>query len=460
MSVDELEDEDIIVASTVKQLLNEYECLEDDFVGPLKYIYLISQLDDDVIVRVIESVPTDIRIELWRYLPSESYWDILQGLQTETARHITHRLDDESLTALRQSATAELALQLADVIPDTLLRRIIDDQEDEIADEINEALSFEDNQLGRYLNKNIMRIRSHMTVERLIQKLHSYRAEEQEIVAIFVFDKDRELLGYIPLEELIYANPQHKIETLTKEITEFAHRDEIIDVVRRVQGSDGALWYPIRGDKHIVRAVSLSNIMWEVGDQLSDVHISESGNQEEDLFTPLSISARIRGLWLVINLMTAFLASWAIGWFEVALQEIVALAILMPVVASMGGIAGSQTLAVAIRGLALNHLSDANINLLFKKEVMIGLLNGTLIGALIGLVVNYWFDSWGLGLIIFIAIVINNLAAASSGTFIPFILKKMHIDPAVSGSVILTTVTDIVGFVIFLGLASIFLISH
>ena len=173
MSLDELNDEDIIVATTVKQLLSEHACINDNFVGPLKNIYLIGQQNDDVIVRIIESIPTDIRIELWPYLPKERYWGILQGLQTETARHIISRLDEESFTALRENATAELALSFVDIIPDTLLHNIIDDQEDEIADELIEALSFEDNQLGRYLNKNIMRIRSHMTVKLLIQKLNS-----------------------------------------------------------------------------------------------------------------------------------------------------------------------------------------------------------------------------------------------------------------------------------------------
>ena len=460
MPLDEQTNEDTIVESIVKQLLILKDESEDNKNTQLQNFYLPDNLANESLVRIFESIPTDIRIELWQHLPNERYWNILQDLQTETARHILDKLDDKNITELRDSATPELALQLVDVIPDTLLHCIIGDQEDEIAGELIEALSFDEGQLGRYLNKNVMRIRSHMTVERLIEKLHILKAEEQNIVAIYVFDKNKELLGYIPLETLIYANHKQTVQTLTKDITAFAHRDNVIDVARKIHGSDETLWYPIRGEKHIIGAVSLSNILWEVGDHLNNAHVSESGSKEEDLFTPLKIAARIRGLWLVINLMTAFLASWAIGLFEVALQEIVALAILMPVVASMGGIAGSQTLAVAIRGLALNHLSDANIKLLLKKEVMIGLLNGGLIGALIGVVVNFWFGSWELGLIIFIAIVVNNLAAASSGTFIPFLLKKVNIDPAVSGSVILTTVTDIVGFVIFLGLASIFLVAN
>jgi len=188
-----------------------------------------------------------------------------------------------------------------------------------------------------------------------------------------------------------------------------------------------------------------------------EVAISEAPSNEEDLFTPVRTAAKMRAIWLTTNLATAFLASWVIGLFEGALQQLVALAILMPVVASMGGIAGSQTLAVALRGIALNHLQQSNLKLLLNKEIKIAAWNGLLLGIVIAGVVSYWFSSIPLGLVIFVAIVLNSLAAAASATLIPFLLKKMKIDPAVAGSVILTTVTDIVGFVAFLGLASLFL---
>ena len=181
-------------------------------------------------------------------------------------------------------------------------------------------------------------------------------------------------------------------------------------------------------------------------------------DEEEDLFAPVLPAAKGRALWLGINLLTAFLASWVIGLFEATLDKVVALAVLMPIVASMGGIAGSQTLSRAIRGLALGQIADSNTPWLLKKEVSIGLLNGLLWAVVVGIVAAAWFGSPNIGAVIAAALVINMLAAAGSGLLVPLALKRMNIDPALSGAVILTTVTDVVGFMSFLGLATLFLL--
>ena len=196
----------------------------------------------------------------------------------------------------------------------------------------------------------------------------------------------------------------------------------------------------------------------ELQEVTATASINEAPTGEEDLFTPVAQAARLRALWLAINLLTAFLASWVIGLFEATLQQVVALAILMPVVASMGGIAGSQTLAVSLRGITLNHLNEANIRLVLKKESRIALINGLVLGICIAAVVSVWFESVLLGGVILSAVAVNSLAAAVSGTVIPFVLKKMNIDPAISAAVVLTTVTDVVGFFVFLFVASLVLV--
>ena len=181
-------------------------------------------------------------------------------------------------------------------------------------------------------------------------------------------------------------------------------------------------------------------------------------DNEEDLFAPVRKSAKGRAIWLGINLLTAFAASWFIGLFEATLQEVVALAVLMPVVASMGGIAGSQTLTLMIRGLALNQITPANRSALLRKELSVGGLNGVIWAVVIGIVATVWFGSPLIGIVIASAIAMNIVAAAFSGVIIPVILDRLKIDPALSGSVILTTVTDIVGFVAFLGLGTLILL--
>jgi len=180
-------------------------------------------------------------------------------------------------------------------------------------------------------------------------------------------------------------------------------------------------------------------------------------DEDEDLFSPVAKSAKNRALWLGLNLITALLASWFIGLFEATLQQVVALAVLMPVVASMGGIAGSQTLTLIIRGLALKQVSPANIKILLTKEFKVGGVNGIIWAFVVGIVAFFWFANPMLGVVIGLAILLNIIAAAVAGVFIPVLLDKLKIDPALSGSVILTTVTDIVGFVVFLGLGTLFL---
>ena len=179
---------------------------------------------------------------------------------------------------------------------------------------------------------------------------------------------------------------------------------------------------------------------------------------DEDLFSSVRTSAKNRGIWLGINLLTAFLASWFIGFFEATLQQVVALAVLMPVVASMGGVSGSQTLTVIVRGMALGQITEQNRKVLLRKELKVGGLNGIIWSVVIGTITYFWFNSAELSLVIALAILLNLLTASASGVVIPAILNKLNIDPALSGSVILTTVTDIVGFVVFLGLGSLLLL--
>ena len=180
-------------------------------------------------------------------------------------------------------------------------------------------------------------------------------------------------------------------------------------------------------------------------------------DEEDDMFAPVIVSARHRAIWLGANLLTAFLASWVIGLFEATLSKVVALAVLMPIVASMGGIAGSQTLTLVIRGIALGQIGDSNARHLLTKELAVGILNGLLWALIVAGVAVLWFDNYQIGWIIAAAIIVNLMIAALTGVVIPILLRKLGADPALGGSVLLTTVTDCVGFMVFLGLATIFL---
>ncbi|MGR6872245.1 magnesium transporter [Pseudomonas sp. HK3] len=410
---------------------------------------------DDEIAQVIESVPLDLRLVVWKVLPATRYWHVLYNLQDDTAKNLIDSLDLATRQALQSEADTADLLLFADIMPNSMVDAILLDQEDELVEELQQALSYDDTQVGRHLNSSILRVRPRVSLSSLAERVR----KKGDVKALFVVNDRSELLGMIPLHVVFEQQNDVKAETVMLPCMECDHLDSLTSLIPRLDPEANLSWLPVRRNDKIVGAIPVSVLFWEAQELVLQASIQETPTTQEDLFTPASTAAKLRAVWLCINLLTAFLASFVIGYFEVALQQIVALAILMPVVASMGGIAGSQTLAVALRGLALNHITSDNIKLILKKEMYIAAINSALLGVIIALVVMYWFDSIGLGLIIFVSIFINGLAAASSGTLIPFLLKKVNIDPAISGSVILTTVTDVVGFVVFLGLGSFILLS-
>ncbi|MFT5591860.1 MAG: magnesium transporter [Oceanicoccus sp.] len=411
-------------------------------------------LDEDI-AQVIESIPLDIRLLVWKVLPASRYWSVLYNLQEDTTKHLIESLDEAGRQTLQAQADSADLLLFADIMPTSMVDAILLDQEDDLVEELQQALSYDDSQVGRHLNSGILRVRPRVSLSSVAQRIR----KKGDVKAVFVVSEDSELLGTIPLHVVFEQQNDVKAEVAMLSCMECDHFDELTSLIARLDPEENLSWLPVRRNGKIVGAIPVSVLLWEAQERVLQASIQDAPSAEEDLFTPVSAAAKLRAVWLCINLVTAFMASFVIGYFEVALQQVVALAILMPVVASMGGIAGSQTLAVALRGLALNHITSDNIKLILQKEMYIAAINSALLGVIIALVVMYWFDSIALGLIIFISIFINGLAAASSGTLIPFLLKKVNIDPAISGSVILTTVTDVVGFVIFLGLGSFILLS-
>jgi magnesium transporter len=181
-------------------------------------------------------------------------------------------------------------------------------------------------------------------------------------------------------------------------------------------------------------------------------------DEEDDTFAPIIKSARRRAVWLGINLLTAFLASWVIGLFQATLQQVVALAVLMPIVASMGGIAGSQTLIIVIRGMALGQIGSSNARWLMYKELAVTVLNGIAWALVVAVIATFWFKDINIGLIIGVALIVNLTCAALAGLGIPFLLERLQIDAAHAGTVVLTTITDVIGFMVFLGLGTVFLL--
>ena len=416
----------------------------------------IAELDDAELGRLIESLPQDARAEVLEELPVGRYWPLLRRLQHETVRNLFKVIPAAVQDTLGDLAEDDDIIEFADALPRHFLETLLVEVESERAEALQAALSYGDEQVGRYMKTDVMRVRGTSTISLLRRRLERRSTFP---AAIVVLDEDNGPAGVVLYRDLARSEAQARLETIVAPVSCFRDDMTLLEAVREGNFTHDTAWYPVTREGEVVGVLSASDLLDRLRESELEHLGAETPSNEEDLFTPVLRAARIRALWLVINLGTAFLAAAVIALFESTLEKVVALAVLMPVVASMGGIAGSQTLSVAIRGLALKHLSEANLKQLLLKEARIALLNGLVLGLLVGIVVWLWFDSRDLGAIIAVAILVNGLAAAYSGAMVPFLLKKMKIDPAVSGSVILTTVTDVVGFFLFLGLGTLVLVT-
>lgn len=411
--------------------------------------------NDAEIASLLESVNVPQRIEIIEEISATRYWAILDYLQFETAKHIHLALDEQFAQERLGFVTENEVINFAEFLPSEFVDEFLLTQSTATVAHIKQALSFEDDEVGRYAESCFLVANAHNSVGKIKDELKKHT---ENPIRIIVVKDSTGIIGVIPTDTLLLNDNGVKLKSIAVFSPILDGNQEINEVSNQLSIDGTTLWFPVVSQGTVVGVISMSTIALTLRENSLQAVVQENVKSEEDLFTPLTVAARLRALWLVINLLTAFVASAIIGVFDNVVEQVVALAILMPVVASMGGIAGSQTLAVALRGIALNHLHQSNLKLLVNKELKIAAINGIIMAAVIGFVVYLVFQSPALGVIIGCAIVVNSLAAAASGTLIPFTLKKLNIDPAVAGSVVLTTVTDVVGFLVFLGLGAIFLV--
>jgi magnesium transporter len=273
---------------------------------------------------------------------------------------------------------------------------------------------------------------------------------------LFVIDRHDHYLGALYLRDLLTNDPDTEVRNIMRTDIDAMHAHMSDSEVAREFENHDLISAAIVDEEHkLIGRITIDDVVDVIRDEGDHSIMSMAGLPEEaDMFSPVLVSARRRGVWLGINLLTAFLAAYVIGIFEDILEQVVALAILITIVPSMGGIAGSQTLTLAIRGLALGQLGSSNYRSLIKKEISVGLLNGLVWAVVVATFSIFWFENYQIGAIIAFALVINLVAGAFAGAFIPIVLRQLGIDPAIAGGVILTTVTDVVGIIAFLGMAT------
>jgi magnesium transporter len=407
---------------------------------------------------IFEGLPKDLRFELWQTLSEDKKSPILAAMRDDSREQLISLLSNEHLEDVAMASTTEHLVEILDVLPHRVAKGLIKKLNALDSGLIEEAMNFSDEQLGRYVNHEVYTVHKSVSVGALLDEL-KMETLPAYTDSILVVDETEHYLGQIDINHLFSCDK----ETSVIQIAEFSDRVltadlELFEASEAVKSSGRSMLPVINKDGRLLGRFSVKDAI-EVYQEYYEEQLSHMGRvSDEDLFAPVFTSARRRAVWLGINLLTAFAASIVIGIFDEVVAQVVALAVLMPIVASMGGITGSQTLTLTIRGLATGQLATSNLRALGNKEVLVAFFNGLLWALVVCAITSLWFDNAWLSAIIGVALVINMLIAAVAGIVIPVLLDKMGIDPALAGSVILTTVTDVVGFFVFLGSASVLLI--
>ncbi|MBT0586838.1 magnesium transporter [Alteromonas oceanisediminis] len=414
--------------------------------------------DDTAIAFILESLPVEQRIATFKALPKHRKLDVLVEMRSDPREILIDATEHSEWSSMFSDIDAEDLLELTDSLPNRLIDRAYEALDSQQQTYFNDAKQFPDDQIGHWLNHSLLVLPLNAKVRDGLRLVR--RGVPDYCDSIYLVNRSGQFAEVIKIYRLYGAADHLPLVELAEEtVSTLKGSDENVSASLLVQRSGFASLPVVDDNNKLLGRLDIGSASELVNEHYERQVMATAGmDEDEDLFSPVAKSARSRALWLGINLITAFLASWFIGLFEATLQQVVALAVLMPVVASMGGIAGSQTLTLIVRGLALKQVNAANIKALIRKEFKVGAVNGVIWAVVVGVIAFFWFANPLLGVVIALAILLNIIAAAVAGVFLPVLLEKLKIDPALSGSVILTTVTDIVGFVAFLGLGSLFLL--
>ncbi|MGI9301082.1 MAG: magnesium transporter [Gammaproteobacteria bacterium] len=448
-------------ASELKSEINLQALTEALESGTMQHARrILNGLHPAEIAHLLESLPPQQRNIVWQLVDSENHGEVLVEVGDEVRARLIQELDADTFSAAIKGLDMDDLADLLQDLPDAVIRQALDGMDYQYRRRLETVMSYDEDSAGGLMNTDTITVRADVTLDVVIRYLRM-RGEIPELTdSLVVVNRYDVYLGILPLTTILTQDENMTVAKVMERDIEGIQADVSADEVARIFEDLDLVSSPVvDGNGKLLGRITIDDVVDVIRDQAEHSLMSMAGlDEEEDIFAPVAPSARRRAVWLGVNLLTAFIAAWAIGLFQGAIEKIVALAVLMPIVASMGGIAGSQTLTLVIRGLALGQVGRSNARYLLSKELAVGALNGLIWALVVALIAALWFKDVQLGAIIAAAMVINLLCASLAGVSIPLMLRRMQIDPALAGGVILTTVTDVVGFVAFLGLATVLLL--
>ena len=423
-------------------------------------IGILHELHPADVAAVLESLPPKERVLVWKLASPEEDGDVLLEVSDSVRESLIEAMDKSELVAAVEDMEADDLADLADDLPTHVVDEVLQTRDEEERAQVQAAMSYADNQVGAVMNFEIVSIRGDVTCEVVLRYLRRFDSLPDHTDKIFVVDDNDILQGVLPIRKLLVADPEEVVENImAKDVVKFRPEDDVEEAAAAFERYDLVTAPVVDENKKLIARLTVDEMVDVIREESEADMLSMAGlDEDEDLFAPVWDSVKNRWVWLAVNLVTAFVSSRVIGMFEGSIAQIVALATLMPIVAGIGGNSGNQTITMIVRSLASSQISNAQAFRLLKKELGVALVNGVIWGSVMGLVSFALYHNVGIGLVMVAAMTLNLLLAAFLGVMIPVCLEKWGKDPARGSSVLITAFTDSGGFLIFLGLATIFLL--
>ncbi|ALP51715.1 magnesium transporter [Candidatus Tenderia electrophaga] len=421
---------------------------------------MVNELHAAEIAHLLESLPPSERELVWEMVEPDKDGDILSYVNDDVRAKLIHQMETDELVAAAESLDTDDLADILQDLPDMVIHEVLQSMSEQDRFRLEAVLSYPEDTAGGLMNIDTVTVRPNVTIDVVLRYLRLRGQLPEMTDYLYVVNRNDKFLGLLSLADIVTKDPGLMVgQVMIHDFEPIPANMSAREVAGLFERRDLITAPVVDDDGRLLGRITIDDVVDVIREEAEHSIMSMAGlDEEDDIFAPVVVSSRRRGIWLGINLITALIASWVIGLFDATIEKVVALAVLMPIVASMGGIAGSQTLTLVIRGMALGHIGSANAKRILTKELAVGGLNGLLWALVVAVVSTLWFGNYMIGVIIAAAMLINLVAAALAGATIPLFMRRMGIDPALSSSVVLTTVTDVVGFFAFLGLATVVLL--
>ncbi len=437
--------------------------LVTDYLENYKYEKVLSYLKhihNADIADILQNLDPVLRLSLLNIIDKKFDPEILTYLNDSVREEIIETLDIKQLANNAKSLDIDDAVDLAEDLEEKDQTIFLENLDKEERTLVEEGLNYPQDSAGRLMQRQFVAVNQSWNVGQAIDYLRNNKGNlPEDFYDIYLINNNKEAKGIVPLGKLMGSKREIELNSITNKDLRLIDVNTDQEDVALLFNKYGLVSAPvINNQKKIIGSITVDDVVEVIEEEREEDILKLGGVDHTDLYESVINTTKSRISWLIVNLMTAVVASIVIGLFEAAIEKVVALAILMPIVASMGANAGTQTLTVAVRAIAVKELTTSNALKIVTKETLIGGINGIIFAIIISLISIYWFDNLMLGLIIGLAMILNLLIAGFSGIVIPLVLDKLKIDPALASAVILTTITDVFGFLSFLGLATLFLL--